>query len=97
MVERRNFTTTVNPSVLNPTNRIDLLFSGSLNVGEEFTARSNPGGGTPPFVNYDWDFGDGFRSSGSDKMTVTHAYAQSGSFRIVCTVTDSAGQTATAN
>ncbi len=96
MVERRNFSVTVNPSVLNPTNRIDLLFSGSLNVGEQFSARSNPGGGTPPFVNYDWDLGDGFRSSGSDKMTITHAYAQAGTFTIICTVTDSAGQTATA-
>jgi len=95
--ETRNFSVTVNASQLRPTNRIDLLFSGSLNVGETFAARSNPGGGVPPFVNYDWDLGDGNRISGSNKMTIGHQYLQEGTFRITCTVTDSAGQRATAS
>lgn len=91
--ERRNFNVTVNASVTRLTNRIDLLFSGSLNVGESFAARSNPGGGVQPFVNFDWDMGDGNRLSG---MNVGHQYSLPGDYTITCTVTDSAGQTARA-
>lgn len=96
VVERRQFTVTVSQSILTPSNRIDFLFSGTPNVGENISMRSNPGGGTPPFVNWDWDLGDGNRTSGSDKMNIVHQYNQPGTYTVVCTVTDSAGQTAVA-
>jgi len=96
VVERRQFTVTVSQSILTPSNRIDFLFSGTPNVGESISMRSNPGGGTPPFVNWDWDLGDGNRTSGSDKMNIVHQYNQPGTYTVVCTVTDSAGQTAVA-
>jgi len=42
--------------------------------------------------SFDWDFGDGTSGRGSQ---TTHAYATTGTFTVVLTVTDDAGRTAT--
>jgi PKD repeat protein len=44
-------------------------------------------------VSYAWDFGDGAKKSG---VTTTHDYAVTGTFNVVLTVTDDAGQIGTA-
>ena len=44
-------------------------------------------------VAYAWNFGDGASASG---LTATHAYASPGSYTVALTVTNDAGQTATA-
>jgi len=63
-------------------------------AGRPFTwdgSGSTPGGGQ--IVGYDWDFGDGSTASGA---TVSHTYAQAGSYTATLTVTDSRGRTAKA-
>jgi PKD repeat protein len=46
--------------------------------------------------NYAWDFGDGQHSAGKDKQIVQHAFATAAVFRVTLTVTDSLGQSNTA-
>ena len=58
-----------------------------VKVGENTPFFSEAKGGTGPY-QYKWEFGDGARSS--DKTT-THAYAKEGTYRVILTVTDSAG------
>jgi len=63
-------------------------------AGRPFTwdgSGSTPGGGQ--IVGYDWDFGDGSTASGA---TVSHTYANAGSYTATLTVTDSRGRTAKA-
>jgi PKD repeat protein len=55
-----------------------------------FNATSSTPGTGHQIVRYDWDFGDGVRRSGS---TVSKAYSTAGTFNVVLTVTDEAGQT----
>ncbi len=60
-----------------------------------FTDQSTPGnvcGGA--IVGWAWDFGDG---SASSEQNPTHTYAAAGQYTVTLTVTDDAGQTATAS
>lgn len=54
-------------------------------------AESRPSAGAS-LVSYNWDFGDGFLTSGNP--TANHAYTAPGTYTIVLVVTDSTGQTA---
>ena len=56
-----------------------------------FDASSTSAGS--PLVSYDWDFGDG--STGSGQL-VSHDFSQPGSYNVTLSVTDQAGQSATA-
>ncbi|WP_169727507.1 DUF1800 family protein [Granulosicoccus antarcticus] len=47
-------------------------------------------------VSYAFDFGDGSEPLSGGESVVTHSYAEAGDFTAVVTVTDSAGQSATA-
>lgn len=46
--------------------------------------------------NYAWDFGDGQMTVGKDKTIVQHTFATAARFRVTLTVTDSLGQSNTA-
>jgi subtilisin family serine protease len=47
-------------------------------------------------VSYGWDFGDGASSSSAGASTVTHGYQTKGQYTVTLTVTDTAGQSASA-
>jgi PKD repeat protein len=64
-----------------------------VNVPVSFSATAT--GGTPPYVNFSWNFGDG-SALGSGSL-VTHAYASAGTFSVTVTVEDSAGKTGTSS
>lgn len=55
-----------------------------------FNGTTSTAGQGHTIVRYDWDFGDGRRRSGS---SVTQSYSVPGSYNVVLTVTDEAGQT----
>ncbi len=60
---------------------------------EGLTASFDASGSSDPdgvLVGYDWDFGDGVTDTG---LSVTHAYAQAGSYNVTLVVSDSAGAT----
>jgi len=59
-------------------------------VGQTVSFTGSASGGTPPYT-YSWTFGDSGTGSGS---SVTHTYQAAGSYTVVLTVTDAAGQTA---
>ncbi len=63
--------------------------TGNAPLAVAFTATGS--GGTPPYT-YAWDFGDQTTGSG---QTVSHTYAQAGTFHVTLTLTDSASGTAT--
>ena len=65
-----------------PTTDDTITFTGSAVAGEGHTITS-----------WEWDFGDGTTGSG---QTVTHRYAQAGSYQVILTVTNDCGQTASA-
>jgi PKD repeat protein len=72
--------------VTSPTNPI---------IGQQINfnaAQSRPAPGRT-IRSFDWDFGDG--TSGSGQQT-SHAYASTGTFTVLLTVTDDAGRTSTA-
>jgi PKD repeat protein len=54
------------------------------------TSRPAPG---RTIRSFEWDFGDGTRGTGA---TTTHAYATTGTFTVILTVTDDVGRVATA-
>jgi PKD repeat protein len=56
-------------------------------VGETVTFTGTVASGTEP-LSYEWAFGDGNFGSG---QTVTHAYAEAGSYEVVLTVTNACG------
>src|SRR5205807_838929 len=59
-------------------------------VGQAVSFTGSASGGTQPYT-YSWTFGDGGIGSGS---SVTHSYHAAGSYNVVLTVIDAAGQTA---
>jgi len=95
--ETRNFSVIVTESQTVIDARIDVgpEAGAVLEPNEDITLRANVGGGVPPFVNFEWDFGDGTRASGPESIVV-HRYAQPGIVSVRMTVTDSVGQTDTA-
>ncbi len=64
-----------------------------VNVPVSFSATVT--GGTPPYVSFSWNFGDG--SALGSGNTPTHAYTAAGTFSVTVTVTDSAGKAATSS
>src|SRR5437660_330700 len=64
-----------------------------VNVPVSFSATVT--GGTPPYVSFSWNFGDGSALGSSN--TPTHAYTAAGTFSVTVTVTDSAGKTGTSS
>jgi len=54
-------------------------------------SQSTPGPGHT-IANYAWDFGDGGRGTG---VSASHSFGTAGTYNVVLTVTDEAGQTAT--
>jgi len=64
-----------------------------VNVPVSFSATVT--GGTPPYVSFSWNFGDGsVLGSGN---TPTHGYTAAGTFSVTVTVMDSAGKTGTSS
>jgi PKD repeat protein len=63
--------------------------TGNAPLLVSFTATGS--GGTPPYT-YTWNFGDQTTATG---QTVSHTYAQAGTYHVVLTLTDSASGTAT--
>src|SRR5207245_4079803 len=59
-------------------------------TGQTVSFTGSASGGTPPY-SYSWTFGDGGSASGS---STSHVYQTAGSYNVVLTVTDAAGQTA---
>src|SRR3989441_45302 len=64
-----------------------------VNVPVSFSATVT--GGTPPYVSFSWNFGDG--SAQGSGNTPTHAYTAAGTFNVTVTVTDSAGKAGTSS
>jgi hypothetical protein len=67
----------------------------ALNVegAESLTVNFNAAGSTGvPALSYHWDFGDGSQGTG---VTVSHTYAEAGTYRVTLTLTDANGRTAT--
>ncbi|TMI22432.1 PKD domain-containing protein, partial [Candidatus Bathyarchaeota archaeon] len=60
-----------------------------VNVPVSFSATVT--GGTPPYVSFIWNFGDG--SALGSGNTPMHGYTAAGTFSVTVTVTDSAGKT----
>jgi PKD repeat protein len=60
-------------------------------IGTSVTFTGSATGGTAPYA-YSWDFGDGVTANGA---SVTHAYANAGTYRVTMNATDSTGQTTT--
>jgi len=91
------FTVVVQPSPFEINARIDIGAGAGaiLEPGETIDFRLQLGGGTPPFSNIEWDFGDGTFDR-SNSQFVSHVYNQAGNFSVVATVGDSAGRTAIA-
>src|SRR5205807_7527864 len=59
-------------------------------VGQTVSFTGSASGGIPPY-SYSWSFGDGGTGSGA---SVSHSYQTAGSYTVVLTVIDAAGQTA---
>jgi PKD repeat protein len=63
------------------------------------SANFNAGSSTDAFgtiTDYRWNFGDGTTDDSGNKPTDTHTYAARGQYQVTLTVTNDAGQTATA-
>jgi PKD repeat protein len=75
--------------------KADFTFSpANPGIGQSVSfngAPSTPGPGHT-IANYAWDFGDGGRGTG---VTASHSFGTAGTYNVVLTVTDEAGQTAT--
>ncbi len=73
---------------------LSLTVSSNVTGGEiplpvQFTA--TPSGGSPPYISYSWDFGDGSTSLSQNPV---YTYLGAGFYTATCTVTDSGGDTA---
>lgn len=71
--------------------RVNISSTTFSSTAVSFTALATAG--TPPF-SYSWDFGDGNTSS---LQAPTHVYAANGVYAVLLTITDSKGNTGTAN
>jgi len=65
--------------------------SGNTPLTVSFTASAS--GGTPPYENYQWNFGDG-NTATTSSSTTTHTYTTAGSYQAFVVVTDSNAVTA---
>ena len=63
-------------------------------TNEELQFTANITGGVPPYT-IDWDFGDGTVVKNASNP-INHAYSQAGTYTVTVTVTDSIGETASA-
>jgi outer membrane protein assembly factor BamB len=61
-------------------------YTGAMTEPLQFTGEAF--GGTPPYISYHWDFGDG---NTSGDQNPTHTYAHCGNYTATFTVTDSQG------
>ncbi len=64
----------------------------TVNVGETVTFDAGSSTDNVGIVSYDWDFGDETSGTG---VTVTHEYAEAGTYTVTLTVEDAAGNQAT--
>lgn len=64
-----------------------------IEPGELVNFQGIAGGGTPPFVSYDWNFGDGTDRVILGNPFVDHVYQGEGNFTLTLEVTDSVGNT----
>ncbi|HVS31359.1 MAG TPA: S8 family serine peptidase [Thermoanaerobaculia bacterium] len=80
-----SFTSSPNPSYAGDS----VTFDASASVDND-----DKGSG-PAIVRYDWSFGDGATAS-STTAVVSHTYTASGTYRVLLTITDNDGQSATA-
>ena len=96
-VESEPVSQTVTVNAVNtegPKARIASATSGMPNMAIAFDgSASTPSG---DLVEYAWAFGDGTTEKGATKTGVSHAFAAGGVFTVTLTVTDSSGQTDTA-
>jgi len=67
-------------------------YNGTQNIAVEFDA-SNSSDADGSIASYGWDFGDGSSGNGA---TVSHIYADTGTYEVTLIVTDDAGDSATA-
>lgn len=67
--------------------------SGFVPLTVFFNGTSSSGGGNETITSYEWDWGDGSMDTG---MVVNHTYTQVGIFRVLLTVTNTAGKTSIA-
>jgi PKD repeat protein len=67
--------------------------AGPVNAGQAESFSSTVSGGTAPYSNYTWAFGDGGKATGTTSPTYT--YANPGTYTATLTVTDAAGLTGT--
>ena len=58
--------------------------------GENVNFQAVAGGGVPPFVSYEWDFGDGQKTV-TQSPFANHTFLSEGNFTVKVTVTDSVG------
>lgn len=70
------------------------LFEGEEAVFD--ASDSRPGAPTDAITGYAWDFGDGTRVAGADRIQVAHTWADEGSYLVRLTVTDADGSAAAA-
>jgi len=61
--------------------------SGSLQANVDYTFSATVSGGKQPYVNYEWNFGDGSLAAG-DNPTPIHSYTTGGTYSVTLTVFD---------
>ncbi len=79
-----------------PPSQLAVSASGPSSVvkGALATFTASPTGGTPPYTQFAWNFGDGGVST-TTTTSASHTYKAAGTFQVNVSVTDSAGARAT--